>query len=156
MPRGRYGGYLVAALVLLLDQLTKLWIEKSLPLHTQRELLPFFNLVHTRNPGAAFSFLAQAGGWQVVFFVLLALAMALLLAFWLWRLPEERRLEQLGLGLILGGALGNMVDRLRHRAVVDFLDFHIGSWHWPAFNLADSAITLGVLLLLFNQYRDRN
>jgi signal peptidase II len=113
---------------------------------------PFFNLVLVYNSGAAFSFLAGAGGWQKWFFVVLALGISL----WLLSLLRQHageRLLPLALSLILGGAIGNVIDRLRFDAVVDFLDLHLAGYHWPAFNVADSAITVGVLLMLWHQIR---
>ncbi|WP_159330328.1 signal peptidase II, partial [Klebsiella pneumoniae] len=107
----------------------------------QVEITPFFNLVHVLNPGAAFSFLANAGGWQRYFFITLGLAVSA----WLGRMlcQQRPRLEAMGYSLILGGALGNVADRVLRGQVVDFLDFHWRLAHWPAFNLADVAITIG-------------
>lgn len=142
------GDHLLAVTIVAADQLTKAWVQRTLTLYERKPIFPFLNLTYTRNPGAAFSFLADAGGWQVWFFILLAFGMVLAIIYWLWRLPEEARFERWGLALILGGAIGNLIDRLRYGAVVDFLDFHVGTWHWPAFNVADSAITVGVGFLM--------
>lgn len=111
----------------------------------------FFNLVLVFNSGAAFSFLAGAGGWQKWFFVLLALAISAWLVAMLRRHAGERLLPS-ACALILGGALGNVIDRLRFGAVADFLDVHAAGWHWPAFNVADSAITIGVVLMLWHSF----
>ena len=111
----------------------------------------FFNLVLVFNAGAAFSFLANAGGWQKWFFVVLASGISLWLVAML-RQHAGERLMALALSLILGGAIGNVIDRLRFDAVVDFLDFHLAGAHWPAFNVADSAITVGVVLMLWCQF----
>ncbi len=151
MP-SRFGWLILAVVVVGLDQLTKAWVVAALPYRHAIELTPFFRLVHVHNTGAAFSFLADAGGWQRWFFVGLALGASALLLVWLWRLPRQKRLEATGVSLILGGALGNFIDRIRYGYVVDFLDFHLGGWHWPAFNLADTAITLGVGLLLWQSF----
>ncbi|WP_284155299.1 signal peptidase II [Sulfuricystis multivorans] len=144
--------FALAGLVILLDQLSKAWVLASLHLYESGEITPFFNLVLVMNPGASFSFLAQAGGWQKWFFILLALSVSIGLV-WMIRKHAQETLQPLAFALILGGAIGNLIDRLRFAAVVDFLDFHVAGWHWPAFNLADSAITIGVILLLWQQLR---
>ncbi len=142
----------LAALVLLLDQATKAWMLASFRLMESQSVTSFFNLVLVYNSGAAFSFLAGAGGWQKWFFVILALAISVWLLS-LLRTHAQERLLPTALALILGGAIGNVVDRLRFDAVVDFLDFHLAGYHWPAFNVADSAITVGVALMLWHQFR---
>jgi len=142
----------LAALVLVLDQASKAWVLASFRLMESLAVTSFFNLVLVFNSGAAFSFLAGAGGWQKWFFVVLALAISL----WLLNLLRKHageRLLPMALALILGGAIGNVIDRLRFDAVVDFLDFHLAGYHWPAFNVADSAITVGVALMLWHQFR---
>ena len=145
--------YLVALLVLVLDQASKWWVQQHFHEHQVLVIWPVFNLTLAYNEGAAFSFLADAGGWQRHLFVGLAAVVSLVLAVWLWRLPRERRLEAWGLSLILGGALGNLVDRVVQGRVVDFLQWHWGLHYFPSFNLADSAITLGVMLLLLDAWR---
>lgn len=142
----------LAALVLILDQISKVWILESFRHMERRSVTSFFNLVLVFNPGASFSFLADAGGWQKWFFVGLALAISLWLLSLLRKHAQERLLPA-ALSLILGGAIGNVIDRLRFGAVVDFLDFHLAGYHWPAFNVADSAITVGVGLMLLHQFR---
>lgn len=142
----------LAALVVLLDQATKAWVLASFRLMESLVVMPFFNLVLVFNSGAAFSFLAGAGGWQKWFFVGLALAISAWLLGLLRKHAGERLLPT-ALALILGGAVGNVIDRLRFDAVVDFLDFHLAGYHWPAFNVADSAITVGVALMLWHQFR---
>lgn len=142
---------LLAGGIIAVDQVTKLWVLGSFYLHEQRAVTDFFNLVLVFNSGAAFSFLAGAGGWQKWFFV----GLALVISLWLLSMLRQHATERLlpaALSLVLGGALGNVIDRLRFDAVVDFLDFHIAGWHWPAFNVADSAITLGVGLMLLHQF----
>lgn len=152
-PTRRFGGWLlVSALVVVLDQAAKWWMLSTL---TSGEAVPvtgFFRLVLVLNPGAAFSFLADHSGWQRWFFVILALIVCGWLLAMLRNHQHERALP-LALSLIIGGALGNVIDRLIHGAVVDFLYFHIGHYGWPAFNVADSAITAGVALMLWTQFR---
>jgi signal peptidase II len=140
----------LAAVVLVADFLSKAWMLGAFAPYERLAVLPFFNLVLVFNPGASFSFLADAGGWQRWFFVALALAISAWLVAMIRRHAREN-LMPAALALILGGALGNVIDRLRFGAVVDFLDFHVAGWHWPAFNVADSAITVGVILLLWQQ-----
>ncbi|MDP1734247.1 MAG: signal peptidase II [Sulfuritalea sp.] len=141
----------LALLVLVLDQITKAWVLANFRLMDRQMVTSFFNLVLVFNPGASFSFLADAGGWQKWFFVVLALGISLWLLSLLKKHAEER-LMPAALSLILGGALGNVIDRLRLDAVVDFLDFHVAGYHWPAFNVADSAIFVGVALMLLHQF----
>ncbi|MBA3904783.1 MAG: signal peptidase II [Rhodocyclaceae bacterium] len=140
----------LSGLVIALDQLSKLWILSAFRLGRSVEVTPFFNLVLVYNPGAAFSFLSDAAGWQRWFFIGLALAISVWLVM-LIRFHAAERLLPLAASLILGGALGNVIDRVLYGAVVDFLDVHAAGYHWPAFNVADSAITLGVVLLVWQQ-----
>jgi signal peptidase II len=148
----RLAGWLaLALLVLVLDQISKTWVLANFRLMDRQIVTSFFNLVLVFNPGASFSFLADAGGWQKWFFVALALGISAWLLVMLRRHAAER-LMPAALSLILGGAIGNVVDRLRFDAVVDFLDFHLAGYHWPAFNVADSAITVGVVLMLLHQF----
>ena len=142
----------LAALVVALDQASKLLVVGLLEGVRGIEVAPFFNLVLVHNTGAAFSFLAGAGGWQRGFFIGIAVIASVWIVVLLRRHPGER-LFCLALALILGGALGNVIDRVRLGVVVDFLDFHAAGWHWPAFNLADSAITCGALLLIWESLR---
>lgn len=138
----------LSALLVLLDQVTKLWVLAEFQLYEVREILPVFNLVLVYNQGAAFSFLSDAGGWQKWFFICLSSVISLVLLIWLARLKRSEAVLAVALAMILGGAVGNLVDRIRYGHVVDFLDFHWQQWHWPAFNVADSAIVLGVALLI--------
>lgn len=146
--------YGLAGLVILADQLTKAWLVASLLPGEGVQLTGFFNLVHVYNTGAAFSFLSGAGGWQRWLFSVLALVISGWLALMIRQHAKERWLP-LALSLVLGGALGNLADRVRLGAVVDFVDVHWGGWHFPAFNVADSAITLGVTLLICLQLFER-
>ena len=143
--------FALAAAVVLADQVTKAIVLGRFALGERLELTGFFNMVLVYNKGAAFSFLADAGGWQTPLLVGFALGAAAIVSVLLARSPE-RRLFCAGLALILGGAVGNVIDRLRFGYVVDFLDLHAGAWHWPAFNVADSAITVGAALLILEGF----
>ena len=144
---------LLVLLVLVLDQLSKWWALTVFQPYEVVPVLPIFNFTLVFNEGAAFSFLSDAGGWQRWFFIVLTSIISLGLLVWLTRLRQGERLTGVSLAMILGGALGNLLDRLRLGKVVDFLDFHWQSWHWPAFNLADSAITVGVLLMFWLSWK---
>jgi signal peptidase II len=151
MPRA-LPWFAVSAAIVLADQLSKWLVLARFVPGERMELTGFFNLVLVFNKGAAFSFLADAPGWQTPVLVAFALGAAVLVSVLLVRSPG-RRLFCAGLALILGGALGNVIDRLRFGHVVDFLDLHAGGWHWPAFNVADSAITVGAVLLILDGFR---
>jgi signal peptidase II len=140
----------VSAAVVLVDQLTKQLAEASLVYAQPVAVLPSFNLTLLYNRGAAFSFLSDAGGWQRWFFVCVSLAVSLALAFWLHRLKPQQRLLALALALVLGGALGNLIDRLWLGHVVDFIQLYYSDFYWPAFYVADSAITVGAVLLVWD------
>jgi signal peptidase II len=150
--KGWWRWLLIAAIIIVLDQYTKTLIVNHFQLHEGRYVTSFFNLVRAHNPGAAFSFLAGAGGWQRWFFTAIALAATVFIIVML-RKQGDQRLFALALTLILGGAIGNAVDRLIHGYVVDFLQFHWGGWAFPSFNVADSAITLGAILLIVDEIR---
>jgi signal peptidase II len=141
----------VSAGVVGLDQLTKHLVQQTLTFGRSVEVTPFFNLVLVYNPGAAFSFLSTAPGWQRELFIAIALAASALIVY-LLRKHAYDRLFCFALSLILGGALGNLIDRFLLHAVVDFLDLHLLGRHWPAFNLADSAITLGAAVLIWDTF----
>ncbi len=145
----------IALAVTLIDQVSKSLIVWNFREYEVVTVWPVFDLTLVYNRGAAFSFLADAGGWQQYLFVGLALVISLLLLVWLWRLSPKLQLEAWGLSLVLGGALGNLVDRLVHGQVVDFLMWHWEEYYFPSFNLADSAITLGVALLLIEALRGK-
>ncbi|WP_418890226.1 signal peptidase II [Dentiradicibacter hellwigii] len=140
----------LAGLIILLDQASKWVALDALRIGETRYFAPFWNWVLTFNPGAAFSFLSSAGGWQRWFFTSLSLAVSAWIIVLLRRHAGECRLS-LALTLVLGGALGNVIDRVRVGAVVDFIQWHAAGYYWPAFNLADSAITLGAALLIWDQ-----
>ena len=142
----------IALAIIVLDQLTKSLVLGAFRLHDSHVVTPFFNLVRVHNTGAAFSFLAGATGWQRWFFVALG-AVAAVFIVWLLRRHGGQRLFGWALALILGGAVGNVVDRLLHGYVVDFIQVHYGGWYFPSFNLADSAITLGAICLILDELR---
>ncbi|MGH8704391.1 MAG: signal peptidase II [Burkholderiales bacterium] len=146
--------FALAAAIVAADRLTKLMVLDAFAPGESRALSGFFNLVLVFNKGAAFSFLAAAPGWQTPLFVAIALAAAAIVSVLLLRQPGKR-LFCAGLALILGGALGNLWDRLAWGHVLDFLDFHAAGWHWPAFNVADSAITLGAGALIVESFMHR-
>jgi signal peptidase II len=142
----------VTGLVLLLDQASKLLIDSGMRLYDSIALLPFFNLTYVHNTGAAFSFLSEAGGWQRWLFAGLAVVMSSAIGIWLSRLQKHETLMALALSLVLGGAIGNLIDRIAYGYVIDFLDVYYQTWHWPAFNVADSAICVGVGLMLLESF----
>ncbi len=138
----------LAVLVVIVDQASKLWAEAVLQFGEPVELLSWFNFTLAYNRGAAFSFLADAGGWQRFFFLGIGLIAVVVITLWLRRLRADETQNAVGLSLILGGAIGNLIDRAWYGHVIDFVDWHYGAWHWPAFNLADSAILLGAVLVV--------
>lgn len=157
MPAGgarpRWWPWLVlAAAIFVADQWTKQWILDHYQHGDATFVTSFFNIVRAHNPGAAFSFLAGASGWQRWFFTAIGVAAAVFIV-WLLRAHAGQRLFSFALACILGGAIGNVVDRLQHGYVVDFLDFHWAGWHFPAFNIADSGITVGAVLLILDELR---
>ncbi len=143
---------LYSTAVIALDLLTKQWVVQAFSYGDSLPLTSFFNLVRAHNSGAAFSFLAGAGGWQRLFFIAVA-SVASTVIIYLLRKHHRETLFSLALSLVLGGALGNLIDRIRWGYVVDFLDFFYGTYHWPAFNVADMAITGGVMLLILDSLR---
>lgn len=149
----------LAALIVVLDQATKWLVEMKIPFYGTVEVLPFFDLVHIHNRGAAFGFLNRSDiEWQFwLFFAATVLSVGAICSIVRSvRIPLQGSITLffVGLGSILGGAIGNFIDRVRYRAVVDFLDFYIGQWHWPAFNVADIAICVGVALAIFAVWRN--
>jgi signal peptidase II len=141
----------LSAVVVVLDQITKWAIIRWVPLYDKVPVNSFINITHQENAGAAFSFLANAGGWQRWFFVVLAIGVSGVLSVWLWRLRTTRQtVLAFGLALVLGGAIGNVVDRIRLGHVVDFIQVLIAGWPFPSFNVADSAITVGAALLIID------
>src|SRR5690348_17409511 len=141
----------LSILVIVVDQLVKAYISAHFQVFESIKVLPVFNIALYHNTGAAFSMLAGESGWQRWFFVALAVVVSALIAVWLWRLPSgSSRWVAAGLALVAGGALGNVWDRLAHGYVVDFLQFHWQDWYFPAFNVADSCITVGAALLILD------
>ncbi|MFP4335198.1 MAG: signal peptidase II [Wenzhouxiangella sp.] len=156
MGWGRYCAWLaLAVLLVVLDLWTKQLATETLELYRPRVVTDWLNLTLAHNDGAAFSLLAGAGGWQRWFFTVVTVLVSAVLLVWLKRLPHRSRLLPVALVLVLGGALGNLIDRVRLGYVVDFIDIHYQGWHWPAFNLADSVIVVGVLLLLIEGFIPR-
>ncbi len=141
----------IAVAVIALDQLTKYWIHQVLSYGQVIEVLPFFNLVLVYNPGAAFSFLSDQPGWQNTFFIAVASTASAWVLYLLARHPQSRMFS-LALALILGGAIGNLIDRVLLGAVIDFIDIHAAGYHWPAFNVADASITCGAALLILASF----
>ncbi len=139
---------LLAAVVCGLDQFTKALAATHLELHQPLALITGLQFRLTYNSGAAFSFLSDASGWQRWFFVVLTLLISSFIVAWIYRLQRTEIWTGVALGLVLGGALGNLWDRLALGAVLDFIDVYYGRWHWPAFNLADSAISVGAVILI--------
>jgi signal peptidase II len=144
--------YTISVAVVLLDQWTKQLAEAHLDFAQPQQVTEFFNLTLAYNRGAAFSFLSDSGGWQRWFFSIIALLVSVVIAAWIWRLGSRQRTLALGLALVLGGAIGNLYDRLTLGHVVDFISLHYQQFYWPAFNIADSAITCGAVLLIVDMF----
>ena len=142
----------LALLLLIADQFTKVLILGYYRLGDATYVTSFFNVVRVHNTGAAFSFLASASGWQRWFFTAIGIVAAIFIV-WMLKSHAGQKLFSFALACILGGALGNVIDRSMHGYVVDFLDFHYAGWHFPAFNVADSAITLGAIFLVLDELR---
>jgi signal peptidase II len=140
----------VSAIVFIADQLLKYWASTYLVYHEPVTVFPGLNLTLVHNTGAAFSFLRDAGGWQRWFFMLLSGGVSIALLLWLYHLPPRHRWLGCALALVLGGAVGNLWDRITLGYVVDFIDVYYSRWHWPAFNVADSAISSGAVMLIID------
>ncbi len=149
---GRYAAWLgIVILIVAIDQATKWAIVEWVDLYGRVPINSFINLTHQQNAGAAFSFLADASGWQRWFFIVLASLVSLVILIWLWRIRKEGHfILAAGLVFVLGGALGNLVDRVRFGYVTDFIQVWFGNWAFPSFNVADSAITVGAALLVID------
>jgi len=139
-------------LAVLLDQGSKLAVDATMLLYESVPVMPYFNLTYVHNPGAAFSFLSEAGGWQRWFFSGLALTISVAITIWLAKLQKHEHLLGASLALVLGGAIGNLIDRVAYGYVIDFIDVYYGNSHFPAFNIADAAINLGVFLMLAESF----
>ena len=140
----------ISVLVVAIDLATKQWVIDTMTLYQSTQLLPIFNLTYVRNYGAAFSFLHDASGWQRWFFTAIAIVVSIIIVMWMKASSKEDKRLPIAFSFILGGALGNLYDRVTYGYVVDFLDFYIGQWHWPAFNVADSAIFIGATLMVID------
>lgn len=142
----------LSGLVVVLDQATKYIAETSLDYRVPVDIFPGLNMTLVYNKGAAFSFLSDAGGWQRWFFMALSFIISIALVYWLRTVDKNRKYLAWGLALILGGAIGNLIDRSLYGHVIDFIDVYYSTWHWPAFNIADSAISLGAGLLILDMF----
>ncbi|BDH47167.1 lipoprotein signal peptidase [Salmonella enterica subsp. enterica serovar Choleraesuis] len=142
----------LALLVLVVDLGVKQWIMDNFQLYETRALIPFFNLHYAHNPGAAFSFLAGEDGWQRWFFAGIAIGIAAVLMVMMYRHSAVQKLNNIAYALIIGGALGNLFDRMVHGFVVDMIDFYVGNWHFPTFNIADTGICIGAALIVLEGF----
>jgi len=150
----RYG---IAAIVVILDQITKVWADTSLELYEQIPVTPFFNITLAYNTGAAFSFLSDAGGWQRWFFIGISVVVSVVLTIWLYRMARDEKWLGISIALILGGAIGNnLIDRVIYGHVVDFIQIYHNDWYFPSFNVADAAITVGTIILLIISFFDKS
>jgi len=144
----------ITILVITLDQISKILADHFLQYHQPVSLMPMFNFTLMYNPGAAFSFLANQGGWQRWFFLALTSIVSVFIFLWIRKLKPQQVLQYTALALILGGALGNLIDRAIYGHVIDFLDVYYQQHHWPAFNIADSAISVGAVLLIYDAIKN--
>lgn len=144
----------LSVLVIVLDQLTKYIASTSLEMYKPVAVMPMFNWTLMHNTGAAFSFLHDAGGWQRWFFTIIALVVSVVIVSWIRKLARHEKWQAIALALILGGAIGNVIDRIHLGYVIDFIDVYYQQWHWPAFNIADSAIFLGVAMFIIDIFRE--
>ncbi|MGE3920794.1 MAG: signal peptidase II [Gammaproteobacteria bacterium] len=140
--------FILSLLIIIADQISKWWVLNNLT--EQITLTPWLNIIFTQNTGVAFGFLNNTQGWSNTVFSVFALIVSVILVIWIRRLEKNETLIALALSLILGGALGNLIDRLWHGYVIDFIDFHINAWHFATFNIADSGISVGVTILIIN------
>lgn len=144
----------LAVIVVILDQLTKYIASTSLVMFKPVAVMPMFNWTLMHNTGAAFSFLADAGGWQRWFFAVIAVAVSTVIFLWIKKLQQHEKWQAIALALILGGAIGNVIDRIWLGYVVDFIQVYYQQWYWPAFNIADSAISIGVAMIIIDSIRE--
>ncbi|MDN4503882.1 signal peptidase II [Alteromonadaceae bacterium BrNp21-10] len=144
----------LSALMFALDQITKQWVLGSMELYESIKVIPMFNITYVHNYGAAFSFLSSEGGWQRWFFTLIALVVSGLILYWLRQCKQQQKLLPIAFALILSGALGNVCDRMVYGFVIDFLDVYYQQWHWPTFNIADSAIFIGAAILIWDAIKN--
>lgn len=144
----------LAVAVIVFDQLTKYIASTSLIMHQPVVVMPMFNWTLMHNSGAAFSFLADQGGWQRWFFAVIAVVVSIVIVLWIKRLQQHEKWQAIALALILGGAVGNVIDRIWLGYVVDFIQVYYQQWYWPAFNIADSAISIGVVMIIIESIRE--
>jgi signal peptidase II len=144
----------ITVFFLVLDQITKQLVVNSFDLYESMNILPFFDLRYVQNPGAAFSFLADQDGWQRWFFTIIAAVASVVFLVWLAKTPKSNPLLSVALAFMLSGAMGNLIDRALFGYVIDFLDFHVAGKHWPAFNVADSAIFIGAALMILDSFKN--
>ena len=142
-------------LCLIIDQVSKHWVAGTFDYRETLSVLPFFNLTYVHNPGAAFSFLADQGGWQRWFFTAIAAIASIVFLVWMAKTPKQQRLLSISFALILSGAVGNLIDRVLFGYVIDFLDFHWAGFHFAAFNIADSVIFIGAALMIFESFTNK-
>ncbi len=142
----------IAIIAIVLDQITKWMASTHLTMHEQNPVMPSFNLTLMHNYGAAFSFLSNAGGWQRWFFTIVAIVISIVLIVWITRLKPNEKWLGVSLGLVLGGAIGNLIDRMAYGYVIDFIQWYYDRFYWPAFNIADAAISVGAVMLLLSSF----
>ncbi|MCP3688335.1 MAG: lipoprotein signal peptidase [Gammaproteobacteria bacterium] len=152
MPDTQLKTLWISLLVVGLDQVTKLVAEAQLPLHQTVQVIPYFDWYLTYNTGAAFSFLADAGGWQRWFFAITSIVISTVIFVWLRKLEQDDHLTAIALCLILGGAIGNLIDRIYLGYVIDYIQVWLGNYPWPAFNIADAAISVGAAILILSSF----
>lgn len=145
----------LSAVVLVSDQYTKALVLENIELYQAIQILPFFNLTHVYNYGAAFSFLHDAGGWQRWLFTIIAFVVSALMLWWLRQTNQKQIILPVAFSLIIGGAIGNAYDRLVYGYVIDFLVLYYQDWYWPVFNVADSAICIGAILLIIDMFKNK-
>ncbi len=143
----------LSILFIIIDQVTKQYAVASIDLYERIAVTPFFNFTYAQNPGAAFSFLADQPGWQRWFFTAIALIASIIFIVWMAKTPKENKMLSIAFALLLSGAVGNLIDRVLFGYVIDFLDFYYKSYHWPAFNVADSAIFIGAVLMILDSFK---
>jgi signal peptidase II len=154
MPNSPLKFLWISTLIIVLDQLAKYWAVTQLPLHQAVNVMPYFDWYLTYNRGAAFSFLADAGGWQRWFFTITAIMISSVIFFWIKKLEPNEKMTATSLSLILGGAIGNLIDRIYLGYVVDYVQIWLGNYPWPAFNIADAAISVGAVILILTSFTD--